>query len=104
MTLITVFAKTAHGKDGKQFIRYLGRLKKKDGSEINVVLHTTGKAKELKTLDCPANIEFNKQDANLASHKYTTNDGREGTSYALWLKDWKESEEKYVDHSMDGIA
>lgn len=104
MTMITLFAKTAHTKEGKPFIRYIARLAKKDGTFVSAVVRTTGAAADLKTLDFPANIDFEKKDANLSSHSFKRNDGTEGTSYTLWLKAWKPSDEKYVDHSLDDFA
>lgn len=101
---ITLFAKTAHTKDGKPFTRYIGKMDKKDGSQITVTCRATDKAKDLKSLTYPAIIEFDKKDANLASQTYTRKDGTEGTSYTLWLNKWAESSEKYVDHSLDDFA
>lgn len=98
---VTVFAKTAHTREGKAFIRYLGKLKKKDGSEITAVIKTSKNAKEFKPDDCPMNIEYNKSDANLSIKTYTDSDNNERTSYTLWLKAWAPSKEKYVDHSLD---
>lgn len=98
---ITLFAKTAHSRDGKAFIRYIGKLTRKDGTEISVVVRPTGDIPQFVQSKCPYIIEFDKKDANLQSKKYTDKDGNERTSYTLWLKKYKESEEKFVDHSLD---
>lgn len=98
---ITLFAKTAHSKDGKAFIRYIGKLKKKTGDEISVVVRPVGDIPQFVQSKCPYIIEFDKKDANLQSNKYTDKDGNERTSYTLWLKQYKESDEKFVDHSLD---
>lgn len=101
---ITLFAKTAHSKDGKTFIRYIGRLKNKAGKEVSMTVRPSGDIPQFVQSKCPYIIEFDKKDANLQSHQYTDKDGNEKTSYTLWLKKYKESEEKYVDHSLDDFA
>lgn len=101
---ITLFAKTAHSKDGKTFIRYIGRLKNKADKEVSMTVRTSGDIPPFVQSKCPYIIEFDKKDANLQSHQYTDKDGNEKTSYTLWLKKYKESEEKYVDHSLDDFA
>lgn len=101
---ITLFAKTAHTKEGKAFIRYIGRMTKKNGEEISVAVRTVNGIKPFEQGKCPCIIEFNKEDANLQAHKYTNKDGEEATSYTLWLNSYKESDEKYVDHSLDEFA
>ena len=53
--------------------------------------------------DCPCIIEFDKQDANLTTRRYTTRDGEERTGYVLWITKFKVSDEKYVDHSLDDV-
>lgn len=98
---ITLFAKTAHSRDGKAFIRYIGKLTNKDGNEISVVVRPAGDIPPFVQSKCPYIIEFDKKDANLQSKKYTDKDGNERTSYTLWLKQYKESDEKFVDHSLD---
>lgn len=101
---ITVFAKTAHTQDGKPFVRFIGRLPKKDGTEVSMVVRTSQKAGNIDADKTPYIIEFNKEDANLSSRKYTDKDGNERVSYTLWLKKFTESSEKYVDHSLDDFA
>lgn len=101
---ITLFAKTAHSKDGKAFIRYIGRLKNKAGKEVSMTVRPSGDIPQFVQSKCPYIIEFDKKDANLQPHQYTDKDGNEKTSYTLWLKKYKESEEKYVDHSLDDFA
>lgn len=99
---ITIYAKTAHGKDGKTFIRFLGKMhNRKTGEEITVSVNASKGAPRFDESKCPMNIEYDKADGNLSAKKYTAKDGTEKTSYALWLKNWKESEDKFVDHSLD---
>lgn len=98
---ITVFAKTHHSQDGKQFTAFIGRMPKKDGTEVSMNVKTSKTAGNLDADKTPYIIEFNKEDANLSSRKYTDKDGVERTSYTLWLKKFKESSEKFVDHSLD---
>lgn len=47
-------------------------------------------------------IEIPKEKANLSPRYYTDPEtGEEKTSFDLWVSEWKESPEKYVDHSLD---
>ena len=101
---ITLFAKTAHTKDGKAFIRYIGRMTNNAGKEVSMTVRTSGKAPAFDQDKCPYIVEFDQKDANLQSHKYTDKDGNEKTSYTLWLKKYKDSDEKYVDHSLDDFS
>lgn len=101
---ITLFAKTAHTKDGKAFIRYIGRMTNNAGKEVSMTVRVSGKAPAFDQDKCPYIVEFDKKDANLQSHKYMDKDGNEKTSYTLWLKKYKESDEKYVDHSLDDFS
>lgn len=101
---ITLFAKTAHSRDGKAFIRYIGRLTNKEGKEIAMTVRPSGDIPQFVQSKCPYIIEFDKKDANLQSKKYTDKDGNERTSYTLWLKQYKESDEKFVDHSLDDFG
>lgn len=98
---ITVFAKTAHTQDGKPFTRFIGRMTKKDGTDVSMTIRTSSKAGNIDVDKTPYIIEFNKEDANLSNRKYKDKDGVERTSYTLWLKKFKESSEKFVDHSLD---
>lgn len=98
---ITLFAKTAHSRDGKAFIRYIGKLTNKEGKEVTMTVRPTGDIPQFVQSKCPYIIEFDKKDANLQSKKYTDKDGNERTSYTLWVKKYKESDEKFVDHSLD---
>ena len=41
---ITLFAKTAHTKDGKAFIRYIGRMTNNAGKEVSMTVRVSGKA------------------------------------------------------------
>lgn len=98
---ITLFAKTAHSKDGKSFIRYIGKLKNKAGTDVTMTVKTSGDVQPFSESKCPYTVEFNKNDANLQTHKYKDKDGNDRVSYILWIKAYEESSEKYVDHSLD---
>ena len=50
---ITLFAKTAHSRDGKAFIRYIGKLTNKAGDEICVVVRPAGDAPQFVQSKCP---------------------------------------------------
>lgn len=100
---ITLFAKTAHSKDGKAFIRYITSMKDKNGKVISMSVRTPSDVPAFVQSKCPCIVEFNKEDANLQARRYTDKNGNEKISYTLWLKAYKESDEKYVDHSLDNF-
>ena len=100
---ITLFAKTAHSKDGKAFIRYITSMKDKDGKEISMSVRTPSDVPAFVQSKCPYIVEFNKEDANLQARRCTDKNGNEKISYTLWLKAYKESADKYVDHSLDNF-
>ena len=97
----TVFAKKGFTKDAKTFYRFISRLQKKDGTEITATVKFREDCGAPKPEECPLNIEFTKEDANLAKKNVTTEDGRELDVYTLWLSGWSRSAEKYEDHSLD---
>ena len=100
---ITLYAKTAHSKEGKAFIRYITSMKNKEGKVISMSVRTPSDVPGFVQSKCPYIVEFNKEDANLQARRYTDKDGNEKVSYTLWLKAYKESDEKYVDHSLDNF-
>ena len=100
MARITIFAKKRTTKEGREFTSYLTRLTRKDGSEQTM----TAKFKEddgPRIEDCPLNIEVDKSDMNISKKKYEQEDGTESVGYTLWIKAWSESEEQWLDASLD---
>ena len=93
---ITVFSKKISKHDGSKFTGYVTKLKKKDGSELycRVRFHEGCSAPR----ECPAIIEVEK--ANLVKRHYE-NEDKAYDIYTLWITDWKPTDEKYVDHSLD---
>ena len=94
---ITVFAKTRKTEEGRAFTSYNGRLTKKNGETLSVGIKfkspCTGPNKE----ECPCNIIFEKQDANLAQ-RYDEEADRVYST--LWIAAYKMGE-PYEDHSLD---
>lgn len=98
---ITVFKKNRQTHDGRKFVVYVSKLKKKDGTEqyVSVKFDQNDNPDPAK---CPVVIDVNKETANLS--KRTTVDavtGEARENFTLWVKEWKESGEKWVDHSLD---
>lgn len=102
---LTIFSKKRTSHDGRQFDTFLTKLTKKDGTEI-----TTGvKFRELcgspRYEDCPCIIEVDKSKMNFNTKEISQelNDGTERVfeQNTLWISEWKMSNEKYVDTSMD---
>ena len=99
----TIFAKRVKTHDGKSFVVFVTQLERKDGSRQYMRVMYAGKDrnKAFDTDICPLVIEFNREDANVSTETYTDKSGEERKSYTLWLKDYKASDEKFVDHSLD---
>ena len=97
----TIFAKKRTMETGKTFYSYITRLVKKDGTDLVATVKFRDECGAPRPELCPLNIEFDKAKANLAPRNYINKDGLEETGYTLWLSEWKEAAEKYVDHSMD---
>ena len=101
---ITVFSRKAKTHDGRAFNVFVSSLTKNDGSNQYVTVRYSGKDKN-KNFDsakCPYIIEFNKEDANLATRTFTDKKtGETRKNFTLWIKDYTESPETYVDHSLD---
>ena len=101
---ITVFSRKAKTNDGRAFNVFVSSLKKNDGTSQYVTVRYSGKDKN-KNFDpakCPYIIEFNKEDANLSSRTFTDKKtGETRKNHTLWIKDYTESSEHYVDHSLD---
>lgn len=98
----TIFAKRVKTRDGKTFVTFVTNLERKDGSRQYMRVMYSGKDRN-KAFDsdvCPLVIEFNREDANTSTETYTDKSGEERKSYTLWLKDYKVSDEKFVDHSL----
>ena len=101
---ITVFSRKAKTNDGRTFNVFVSSLTKNDGTSQYVTVRYSGKDKnkEFDSAKCPYIIEFNKADANLASNSYEDKKtGEKRKNFTLWIKDYKESDEAYVDHSLD---
>lgn len=98
---VAVFAKKKQTKDGRPFTSYVGKLKKKDGSELYVEIKFREECGAPKPEQLPAYIEFDKPEGNLSTRAYTTQEGDEGVSFRLWLSGWRFSDEKFEDHSLD---
>lgn len=101
---ITLFAKRRTTKDGKTFFQYLTTMTKRDGTTETVRVafrDADGENKPPKADSCPRNIVFDKDNANMATNKYTDpNTGELRDRKTLWLTKWEQGSE-YVDHSMD---
>lgn len=99
---LTVFRRNAHTKEGKLFTVFVSQLTKKDGTTQYVTVKTGKSCPALDETKTPYIIEVAKEDAHLSRRKYiSAKTGEEAYSYTLWVNAYKESTEKYVDHSLD---
>ena len=99
---ITVFSKKRQGQDGRSFDSYIGRLHKKDGTELTVGIQFRKECGNPKAELCPMNIIVDKSNANLSTKVIGTNEdtGEAIFGHTLWISKWTEGP-KYVDHSLD---
>lgn len=97
---ITIFAKKRATKDGKNFVNFISRLTRKDGSTITAQVKIP-EDKRPRADECPINIIVKKENANLSKTSYIREDNGElATRYALWVSDFERGP-AYVDHSLD---
>ena len=103
---ITVFAKQATSKEGRNFYNYFGKLTKVDGSEVTVNLKFKKTAGEPDGAKCPMNIVVDKTNANYVEKEETyTKDDEEKVALkkTLWINAWTEGE-AYRDESLDAFV
>lgn len=105
---LTLFSKTIRTREGKAYSNFVSTLTRKDGTKQYVTVKYSGEDSRLafNAKKCPYIIEVEKGNANLTAKKRnitdrTTGEVREVINYTLWVKDYKESTEKFVDHSLD---
>lgn len=99
---ITVFAKKRTSEEGRKFLSYFGRLKKKDGSDLSVGIRFRDTCPGPKQEDCPMNVIVEKSDANLSERHYEDEDSGEiRTAYTLWVAQWVPDPNEFEDHSLD---
>ncbi len=105
---INVFGKSIEYQ-GKKFPAYTGRLTNKDGTELTVTVKFRQDCGGPDLKDCPCQIEFPRQNANLVIKDLKDSDGmplvNEATgevkkSKTLWIAAWK-MVGPYIDHSLD---
>ena len=100
---ITIFAKKRTTKEGKIFYNYLGKLKKKDGTEITAQIKFREACGNPNAADCPMNINIAKEHCNFSPKEVKVEENGELKTYTrneLWVEAWEKGSE-YVDHSMD---
>lgn len=102
---VVIFAQKKETKEGKKFYSYLATLTKKDGSEDKVEAKFREECGAPDPKKCPIIIEVEKEFANISTKKetYTDEVGEEKTveRRRLWISEWSESEEKFIDKSLD---
>lgn len=102
MLTLNVFKKERTTKEGKKFNAYLTRITNKEtGEEISASLKFEDGVSVPK--DYPVRIDV--INGSVSKRKYTdekTNEEKVG--FTVWVRDWKPSDEEYVDNSMDEWA
>lgn len=99
---ITVFAKKAKSREGREFYRFLSTLvNKSTGEEVTCSVKFAGDT-SLDPKKCPCIITADKKDCNMAKkHVRDAESGDSVTYYTLWIKKWSQSDKEYIDHSLD---
>lgn len=103
---VLVFAKKRQTKDGRAFTAYVTKMPRKDGTDLTAGVKFREECGAPNLEECPCYIEFDKQNANLATRNREIVDEETGevkdvVQYTLWVSKWEKSPEKYVDHSLD---
>lgn len=96
---ITIFAKKRHSAEGKTFYNYLSTLTRRDGTKQSVTVKFRESCDTPRPENCPMNIRFERNDANLSSRVFVR-DNENGLSFTLWISKWEQTGE-FVDHSLD---
>ena len=101
---VTLFSKKIKGKNNTSFNIITTKIMRKDGTEVYARVRFNG-CVEPELSGGPAIIEFEKGNANMSSRSRNVvdDDGVVHTAinYTLWIKNYKLSDEKFVDHSLD---
>lgn len=102
---VTIFAQKKKSKDNMEFYTYLATLTKKDGSEDKLEAKFRKECGAPDPKKCPLIIEVDKDKANISETKeaYTNEVGeeKEVIRRRLWISAYTESEEKFVDSSLE---
>lgn len=102
---VTIFAQKKKSKENREFYTYLATLTKKDGSEDKLEAKFREECGAPDPKKCPLIIEVDKANANISEKKetYTNEVGeeKEVTRRRLWISAYTESEEKFVDSSLE---
>lgn len=99
----TIFAKRVKTREGKSFTKFVTSLEHKDGTRqyMNAMYSGDDKNKKFDPADCPMVIEFERDKANVSTQTYIDKNGDVRKNYTLWIKDYRQTDEKYVDNSLD---
>ena len=102
---VVIFSQKKKTKENREFYTYLATLTKKDGSEDKLEAKFREECGAPDPKKCPIIIEVDKSDVNISAKKETytdeVGDEKETIRRRLWISKWTESDEKFVDHSMD---
>ena len=97
---LTIFAKKRTSNENKSFYTYLTQLKKKNCNESVTVQVKFPDDFKPNPLECPMNIEVEREDINVSKKDYLNDDGETLVSYTLWVKAWSEGS-PWIDASLD---
>lgn len=102
---VIIFAQKKKTKEGREFYTYLASLTKKDGTSEKVEAKFREECGAPDPKACPLIIEVDKSDANISEKKETYTDEvgeeKEVIRRRLWISKYSESNEKFVDSSLD---
>lgn len=102
---VVIFSQKKKTKEGREFYTYLATLTKKDGEEVKLEAKFREECGAPDPKKCPIILEVEKSDMNISEKKETYKDelgeDKETIRRRLWISKWLESDEVFVDHSMD---
>ena len=97
----TVFAKRRQTPE-TTFFNFLTTLTRKDGTEVTAQVKFRDECGKPKPEKCPLILESPKEALNMTKRRYVNSStGEERTAFTMWVSEWKDTGEQYVDHSMD---
>ena len=102
---VVIFSQKKKTKEGREFNTYLATLTNKDGEEVKIEAKFREECGAPDPKKCPIILEVEKSAANISKKKEIYKDelgeDKEVIRRRLWISRWSESDEKFVDHSMD---
>lgn len=101
MLTLNVFKKERTTKEGKKFPGYLTRITNKESGEM-----VSASLKFEDGVDVPKTfpIRIDVIEGSVSNRTFTDKNGEEKTGYTVWVRNWKKSDDEFVDNSLNEWA